>query len=208
VKSSKNGVRNFRARAIIAAMRLVILFSLFVWAGLPARADERPANWAQPVKTEHLKNLHKISDQLYRCAQPDEAGMRELEKLGIRTVINLRDYNDDVDKARGTKLRLIRFEMNAWEVEEERVARVLALLRETEHGPFAIHCQHGADRTGVVSALYRLVEQGWTREDAVREMREGGYGFHKIWANIVRYVNRVDIDKVRKRVDELAPPKK
>lgn len=193
---------------MVGPMRLVILFALFIWAGPQGRADERPATWAQPVKAEHLKNLHKISEDLYRCAQPDEAGMRELEKLGIRTVINLRDNNDDVDKATGTKLRLIRFEMNAWEVEEERVARVLALLREKEHGPFAIHCQHGADRTGVVSAMYRVVEQGWSREDAVREMREGGYGFHKIWVNIVRYVNRVDVDKLRKRVDELAPPKK
>jgi protein tyrosine/serine phosphatase len=183
---------------------LVLLFATLA----PCLAlAERPAEWAQPVAATALKNFHKVSDGLYRCAQPDKAGMRELEKLGIRTVINLRDNHDDLEEATGTRLRLLQVEMSVWEVEPERLARVLALLREKEHGPFVIHCQHGSDRTGLMCAFYRVVEQGWKREDAIREMREGGYGFHKLLVNFVRHAQRMDIEKVRQRVDELAPPK-
>ena len=66
---------------------------------------ERPATWAQPVTGTTVKNLNRVTPQLYRSAQPDAAGMREIEKLGVRTVIDLRDLNDDKDEARGTKLR-------------------------------------------------------------------------------------------------------
>ena len=186
-------------------MKLVLGLCALLFPTLAMLADERPSAWAQPVAG--VKNLHMVARNLYRCAQPDAAGMAALEKLGVRTVINLRDNHDDITLAKGTRLRLLRFEFNAYAIETERIARVLALLRENGHGPFAVHCQHGSDRTGVVCAMFRLVEQGWAREDAIREMREGGYGFHRLWINIVRYLEKVDVETVRKRVDELAPRK-
>lgn len=181
-----------------------VLSSLILWVFLfhQAIGADRPANWAQPVPG--VRNLHKITEQLYRCAQPTPEEMATLEKMGIKTVINLRDIHNDIEKAQATRLRLLHIEMSAQDIETERIARVLALLRETEHAPFVIHCQHGADRTGVVCAMYRMVEQGWSRDDAIQEMREGGYGFHSVWINIVRYLRNVDVEKVRKRVDELS----
>ena len=158
-----------------------------------AALAERPARWAQPVKGTSIGNLHKLTPQVYRSAQPTAAGMRELENLGVKTVIDLRDFNDDKKGAHGTKLRLLRVKMDAWHIEDEDVARVLALLRRKENGPFLVHCQHGADRTGVVCAMFRIIEQGWTREDAIRELTEGGYGFHAMWKNIPRYLRAVDI---------------
>jgi protein tyrosine/serine phosphatase len=164
---------------------------------------ERPAMWAQPVKATALRNLHRVTPQLYRSAQPDAAGMREVEKLGVKTVIDLRDFNDDRKEARGTKLRMLRVKMDAWQIEDEDIARALAMLRRKQDGPFLVHCHHGSDRTGVVCAMYRLVEQRWSREDAIRELTEGGYGFHPMWKNISRYLRKVDIAKVRRRVDTL-----
>ena len=130
--------------------------------------------------------------------------MRDIERLGVKTVIDLRDLNDDTKAARGTKLRLLRVKMDAWHTEDEDVARVLALLRRKKEGPFLVHCHHGSDRTGVVCAMFRIVEQRWTREDAIRELTDGGYGFHPVWKNIPRYLRAVDIEKVRRRVDALA----
>ena len=165
---------------------------------------ERPATWAQPVNGTTVKNLNRVTPRLYRSAQPDAAGMRELEKLGVKTVIDLRDLNDDAKEARGTKLRLLRVKMDAWHIEDEDIARALALLRRKENGPFLVHCHHGSDRTGVVCAMYRIVEQRWNREDAIRELTDGGYGFHKMWTNIPRYLRKADIEKIRRRVGELA----
>ena len=169
-----------------------------------AALAERPEKWAQPVPGTSVKNLNRVTPQLYRSAQPDAAGMRELEKLGVRTVIDLRDLNDDQDEARGTKLRLRRVKMDAWHIEDEDVVRVLAMLRRRKDGPFLVHCHHGSDRTGVVCAMFRLVEQRWSREDAIRELKEGGYGFHKAWVNIPHYLEKVDIEKIRRSVDKLS----
>jgi protein tyrosine/serine phosphatase len=163
---------------------------------------ERPEKWAQPVNGTAVKNLNRITPRLYRSAQPDAAGMRELEKLGVKTVINLRDLNDDTKEARGTNLRLRHVKMNAWHIEDEDIVRVLAILRRKQDGPFLIHCQHGADRTGVACAMFRIVEQGWSREDAIRELTDGGYGFHKVWTGIPRYLRKVDIEKIRSLVDK------
>ena len=162
---------------------------------------ERPAKWAQPVPGTSVKNLNRVTPQLYRSAQPDAAGMRELEKLGVLTVIDLRDLNDDKDEARGTKLRLRREKMDAWHIEDEDIVRVLAMLRRKKDGPFLVHCHHGSDRTGVVCAMFRIVEQGWSREEAIRELKDGGFGFHKTWVNIPRYLGKVDVEKIRRAVD-------
>ncbi len=178
-----------------------ILAAAFVIAS-PAFA-ERPANWAQPISGTAVKNLHRVTPQLFRSAQPDAAGMRALEQLGIRTVVNLRDFNDDETEARGTGLRLRNVDMSAWRIKDEDVAQVLALLRK-EVGPFLVHCQHGADRTGVICAMFRIVEQNWSRDAALRELTRGGYGFHTIWKNIPDYVRKADVEKIRRRVNELS----
>src|SRR5690242_9154160 len=116
-----------------------LFWAILLMAAL-LRAEERPTTWAQPVLGTKVENLYRVTPQLYRCAQPTAEGMRELEKLGIRTVINLRAEHDDLDELAGTRLRMIQLEIRPWDMEDERVARVLALLREKEHGPFVIHC--------------------------------------------------------------------
>ncbi len=60
-----------------------------------------------------------------------------------------------------------------------------------------IHCQHGADRTGLMSAMYRMLEQNWTAQEALDELVDGGYGFHSVWKNIKRYVLSADVARLR-----------
>jgi hypothetical protein len=45
-----------------------------------------------------------------------------------------------------------------------------------------------------------MLDQGWSKDEALREMSEGGYGFHPIWANIPRYLEGVDVERLRARV--------
>lgn len=96
--------------------------------------------------------------------------------------------------------------VKSWHIEDEDVIRVLKIIRQKENGPFLIHCQHGADRTGVMSAMYRITEQGWSKDAAISEMVNGGYGFHPIWSNIIRYIKDVDVDKIKRAVAMEAPP--
>ena len=51
-----------------------------------------------------------------------------------------------------------------------------------------------ADRTGTVCAVYRVAVDGWTKEEAIREMREGGFGFHEVWKNLPRWIEGLDVE--------------
>jgi protein tyrosine/serine phosphatase len=163
----------------------------------PPLPATRPTHWAEPIALEGAPNLHRISEFLYRSEQPTALGMKNLEKLGIRTVINLRAFNDDEDEVRGTSLRTERLKILTWRVDEKHVIEVMRILHKKENGPFLIHCQHGADRTGLMSAMYRILEQNWSIDDALKELTDGGYGYHTMWRNILRYVRSVDAEKLR-----------
>ncbi len=62
------------------------------------------SKWAQRIELPGTPNLHKVSEELYRGAQPSAEGMRHLEKLGVKTVVNLRFVLSDRDKIKGTGL--------------------------------------------------------------------------------------------------------
>lgn len=165
--------------------------------GTPAPPAPRPADWAEPVTLEGVPNLHRLTPTLYRSEQPTALGMQNLEKLGIRTVINLRAFNDDRAEMRGTALRAVHVPVHTWHLETEDIVAVMRELRHPENGPFLIHCQHGADRTGLMSAMYRMLEQDWTADAALAELVEGGYGYHSVWRNIRRYVRSADVGALR-----------
>jgi protein tyrosine/serine phosphatase len=141
-----------------------------------------------------VPNLHKVSDTLYRSAQPTAEGMKNLKALGIRTIINLRSFHSDRDEIGSTELGYEHITMKAWHPEEEEAVRFLRIVADPEHLPALVHCQHGADRTGSMSAVYRIAMQGWTKEDATREMTGGGFGYHSIWRNLPSWIRKMDMD--------------
>ena len=90
--------------------------------------------------------------------------------------------------------------LSAWRVRHASNVRILRILGDAERGPVLVHCKHGADRTGMVVALYRMVYQGWDRQKAIQEMRKGGYGFHSIYRGLVRHLQDVDVVALRDQV--------
>lgn len=162
---------------------------------------ERPPEWAQPITLSGAPNLHRIAPGVFRSAQPSALGMRELEKIGIRTVVSLRNNHDDSGMLKSTRLRLVAVPIDTWDIRDEHVVTTLRVLKRTEDGPFLIHCQHGADRTGLMSAMYRIVIQGWDKKRAIEELTQGGYGYHAVWKNIPHYIDNVDVDKIRSLVN-------
>jgi protein tyrosine/serine phosphatase len=160
---------------------------------------ERPNYWAQKIGNPKLKNLHKVSDDLYRGAQPDEEGMKELERMGIKTVINLRQYHSDNDEIEETSLRFVRFKLEASDPPDRKdVIAFLKIMNDKDNLPAFIHCMHGSDRTGMFCAVYRIVFQGWEREEAIREWTKGGFGYHDWFDDIVEFVKKTDFEKLKK----------
>ncbi len=115
----------------------------------------------------------------------------------MRTVLSLRAFHVD-EVPRASKLRPHRISFKSWHPEEEDVVRFLTFVRDPGNQPVLVHCQHGADRTGMMVATLRMALEGWSRKDAIREMVEGGYGFHSIWQNMIDYVERVDVERLRR----------
>jgi protein tyrosine/serine phosphatase len=164
-------------------------------------ATPRPADWAQPVALEGAPNLHRVTDTLYRSAQPTAPGMENLRALGIRTVVNLRAFHSDRGTTGAAGLLDEELSVKTWHLEDEDVVRVLRIVKDPAGAPYLIHCLHGADRTGTMVALYRMVIQGWSRERAIDELVNGGFGFHSVWRNVLAYLERVDVDRIRAAVD-------
>jgi protein tyrosine/serine phosphatase len=175
--------------------------------GLPftralAQDGARPPTWAVPVALDGAPNLHRVEEKFFRSAQPDAQGFKGLSTThGVRTVVSLRAFNSDEALARGLDLKLVRVRINTWNIEREDVVTALQNLRRaSREAPVLLHCQHGADRTGMISALYRILYQGWSKTAALDEMQNGMFGYHAVWGNIPRFIRRVDIEGLRRDV--------
>lgn len=181
-------------------MRNMLLVYVVTITAFPAAAEQpaRPTEWATPVRSQHLKNFYRLDEKVYRSAQPDKKGFRELERLGIKNVLSFRDYHSDED-AKGTALRLFRVKMEAGEITDDKVIEALRIIKRSQ-GPILIHCWHGSDRTGLISALYRILYQNWSKDEAIEELMKGGYGYHSLYRNIPEYIRKVNIESIRQRV--------
>ena len=134
-----------------------------------------------------LTNLYKIDSGVYRSEQPSHEDFKALEKYGIGEALNLRNRHSDDDEAAGTNVKLHRVKTKAHSINEEQLIEALRIIKNRK-APIVIHCHHGSDRTGAVCALYRVVFQNVSKEDAIHEMTEGGFGFHRIYKNIIRTI--------------------
>lgn len=169
--------------------------------------EARPESWAPRVNPDlpGLPNLWQVTPALFRSAQPDAAGFANLAQIGVRSVLSMRQTVSDGPLAEGTGLTLYRVPMKSRHVGERNGAKVVQAMRDLRagmaHGPVLVHCHHGADRTGLICALWRILYEGWSKQAAIDELIEGGFGFHPIWSNIPRYLRKVDLVDLRDRIE-------
>lgn len=176
-------------------MRRLALVALLLAAGA---ADARPDDWAKPIEHSALPNLHQISPVLYRSAQPLDGAQQALAELGIKTVVSLRWSADKAELLPDAKR--IHAPIESWDVDHHEVMRALRVLIDPDNQPVLVHCRHGADRTGTVVAAYRMLVEDWSAEAAIAEMREGGYNYHAVWTNMIRYLRRLDVAAARREL--------
>jgi len=176
----------------------MILFLLNSYA--LAEIGLRPDEWATPVIGSSLDNLYALDNNVYRSEQPDNKAFLELELFGIKEVLNLRRFFSDADDAENTQLKLHQIKTNAGDITTEEILEALKIIKNSQ-GPILIHCWHGSDRTGIVSAAYRIVFQDWSKENAIRELKDGGFGYHSnIYPNIIDTLNTLDVDSLKREL--------
>jgi protein tyrosine/serine phosphatase len=113
--------------------------------------------------------------------------------------VNLRSQHSDRDELEDVEIGYEHIRMTTLDIDTEDVVRFLNIVSDSNKTPVFVHCQYGADRTGVMCAIYRVIIQCWTREQAAKEMTKGGFGFHSIWDNLADYIRELDIEKINRR---------
>lgn len=180
---------------------------MFAACGAPVFAASpaiRPATWAVAVSAKGVENLYRVEADLYRSARPQSEGFRELGALGVKSVLDVESPGDE-EAARGASLKVFHVPMTAWGLRDDRVLEALRILTDPKNRPIVVHCHLGADRTGAMVALYRVVVQGWSKEDAIREMDDGGYHHSSLWSNLDRYVSQANVAALRKQLGIVTP---
>jgi len=178
---------------------ILILSSIYIMCHC-YKQSERKSQWAAPIKEKGVPNLFKVNNMLYRSGQPTKEGMKSLKKMGIKTVVNLCPNSSDKDEVSSTGLHIEQVKMNPWNIEDEDIIAVLRILGDKRNAPFLIHCLKGSDRTGIICAMYRIIYEGWSKEDALTSMVNGNFGYHEIWGNIKEYLIEVDIEKIKQEI--------
>ena len=174
---------NWRAAAILA---LNVLLGSFVPLNFVAQLASAPVSSAAPdprsvltfgekLKVRGIPNAGKVSDTLYRGAQPRAAGYQRLKDLGVSIVVDLRNTGSkspEKNLVESLGMRYVSIPTSAYlGPSDNQVARFLQLRRDNPNDRIFVHCYFGDDRTGVMIATYRMAEQHWTADQAYNEMR-------------------------------------
>lgn len=180
---------------------LVILGMGEAWAQTPAALPMAPkAAILAPCDdcVPGVINFARVDAALWRGSQPTAEGFRNLEKLGVRTIVSFRHDNDDLPLLKGTGLKYLRIPSRAFRPKDANIVRFLKLMQEPAHWPVFIHCAQGRDRTGYNAAAYRMVYQGWKAEDAIAEMKT--FRFNRVWLTNPGYLRDLDVEGMKQRM--------
>lgn len=148
---------------------------------------------------DYLVNFMVVSPTVLRGGQPDADSLEMLKKAGVRLVVNLRHHSkapntppsttsffrrhtddDEIeDEARDCErvgLRFVNISLDGINAPKmDDIDRFVDLFKDEENLPMYVHCLHGRERTGFMLGAYRLKIQGWTVEEAYKEMLQQGF---------------------------------
>ncbi len=148
---------------------------LTVFAGLPA--------FASPAQGIH--NFRQVDSHVYRGGQPDRSGFEYLAKLGVKTILDLRQagerssWEEQIVTALGMKY--VSVPMTGLRPPTAgQISQILALLEDSATGAVYVHCKRGADRTGAVIAAYRIDHDDWDNARALEEALSDGMRFFQL----------------------------
>jgi tyrosine-protein phosphatase SIW14 len=177
-------------KAVSAARAAIFLLASTFVVHATERMEAQSSTSAERIHAPGLRNAAKVSEQLYRGAQPRPAGLRALQKIGVTTIVDLRAENRpkiawERKTAESLGIRFINIPVDAWAPPSEaQVAQFLTLLRDNPQEKVFVHCEFGDDRTGVFVATYRMAFENFSVEDALREMNQ--FGFNNVWHRSMR----------------------
>jgi uncharacterized protein (TIGR01244 family) len=140
----------------------------------------------------HIDNFGQVSPTYYRGGQPAGSDYADLAALGVKTVINLTS-----DDARGDEpamtaragMKYVQIPMKTRIVPTPaQLAEFFKVVDDPANQPVFVHCVGGHHRTGVMTAVYRMTEDGWTSAQAFKEMKHFGFGLDALHPEFKAFV--------------------
>jgi protein tyrosine phosphatase (PTP) superfamily phosphohydrolase (DUF442 family) len=143
---------------------------------------DRLCAWANMIFVDHgffrmvYLNLHPVSARAWRSAQPTPYQIRALARRGLRTVVSLRGGQSfgslplEEEACREAGLNFETFVMRSRAIPKVDEIRALKALFARLEYPVLFHCKSGADRAGMMAALYLVLHEGRTVAEARRQL--------------------------------------
>ncbi|HEV2426559.1 MAG TPA: sulfur transferase domain-containing protein [Terriglobia bacterium] len=121
-----------------------------------------------------IRNFHQIDAHVYRGGQPTLDGYKYLARIGVKTVLDLRESNAlsaaEQQAVTALGMKFVNVPMSGLTPPTRaQISQILSLLEGSSSGPVYVHCRRGADRTGAVIAAYRIDHDHWQNARALQE---------------------------------------
>jgi uncharacterized protein (TIGR01244 family) len=171
-------LNNNPARTYIAA--LLVALSLGVPAAAKGAAGAGSATAVADISRIHIDNFGRVDTTYYRGAQPEGHDYADLAALGVKTIINLTSDDAEADEsamAEQAGLKYVQIPMTTNKAPTSaQLAEFMKIVNDASSQPVYVHCVGGRHRTGVMTAAYRMTQDGWTADQAFKEMKDYKFG--------------------------------
>ncbi|MGE3520794.1 MAG: tyrosine-protein phosphatase [Vicinamibacterales bacterium] len=132
------------------------------------------------VSRIRIGNFGQVNANYYRGEQPNGRDYTDLAALGVRTVIDLQADGDNLDEEQlveAAGMAFYRIPMTTRvPPTADQLAQFRRIVNDPAQQPVYVHCAGGKHRTGVMTAVYRIEQDGWTAAQAYEEMKQYKFG--------------------------------
>jgi tyrosine-protein phosphatase SIW14 len=172
--------RTFRSRRLLA-VPLLLAITMCTGEEPPQKSASSASHPARPFGQKRtikgVGNFGEVTPNLFRGAQPSREGFAALAKMGIDIVVDARGGRTASEGQEVGKLGMqyVEIPWHCSSPNDDVLTRFLKVVQENPSKKVFVHCQLGEDRTGMMVAAYRMAAQGWTADEAMREMHQFGF---------------------------------
>ena len=138
-----------------------------------------------------IPRFAEICPGLSRGGEPNETTLKYLRDKGFKTIVSFLPSPAESASVVQSGMKYVHIPMHSGPFSadpptDEQVQQFLSVAGDTTQYPMFIHCHAGKDRTGAMSAIYRMQVCGWTRDEAIEEMK--AFGFAGRYKRLFNYV--------------------
>ena len=181
-----------RGLSALLALPLLIATAYAGGASAPAPSEIIATHYSSmgPLKLSGVKisNFGVVDGRIFRGAQPKGQDFADLKAVGVQTIIDLREdaRQDSRAEAEAAGLKYVNIPLvDKQTPTAENAADFLKAIDDPANGVVYVHCAGGRHRTGSMIAVYRMTHDGWSLDQAYKEMLDydfytsGGHGGFK-----------------------------